>query len=207
MTQVVDRIRIKDKVAGIAESLLLVDRSLSGAESMSLELVAEIAIPVDSLETSSLFPHTPKELARFAKAFRTCGAVFVAQQPLGKSPNIFDRLHIVLDDEARDEDKGVGIVVGRIHGKLTTVVEETRSATSSRLEDLDVVLNIVDTARDRRDNAFGVVLGCFLPIGNLGIVGAVEVVATDGIEVVEGGNGKSGAAQSLIAVGDDEVVG
>ena len=174
---------------------------------MSLELVAEVAIPVDSLETSSLFPHTPKELARLAKSLRAGGAVFVAQQPLGKSPNIFDRLHVVLDDEARNEDEGIGIVVGRIHGKLASVVEETRSATSSRLEDLDIVLNIVDTARDRRDNAFGVVLGCLLPIGNLGIVGAVEVVATDGIEVVEGGNGKRRAAQCLIAVGDDEVVG
>ena len=185
MTEVVDGVRIEDKVAGIAESLLLVDRSLSGAESMSLELVAEIAIPVDSLETSSLFPHTPKELARFAKTFRAGGAVFVAQQPLGKSPKIFDRLHIVLDDEARNEDEGIGVVVGRIHGKLAAVVEESGSATACRLEDLDVVLNIMYTARDRRDNAFGVVLGSLLPIGNLGIVGTVEVVATDGIEVVE----------------------
>ena len=174
---------------------------------MSLELVAEIAIPVDSLETSSLFPHTPKELARFAKTFRTGGAVFVAQQPLGKSPNIFDRLHIVLDDEARDEDEGIGVVVGRIHGKLAAVVEESGSTTASRLEDLDVVLNVVNTTGDRRDNAFGVVLGCLLPIGDLGIVGAMKVVATDSIEVVERGNGKSGATQSLVAVGDDEVVG
>ena len=174
---------------------------------MSLELVAEVAIPVDSLEASTFLPHTPKELARLAKAFRTCGAVFVAQQPLGKSPNIFDRLHIVLDDEARDEDEGIGVVVGRIHGKLAAVVEESGSTTASRLEDLDVVLNVVNTTGDRRDNAFGVVLGCLLPIGDLGIVGAMKVVATDSIEVVERGNGKSGATQSLVAVGDDEVVG
>ena len=85
MTEVVDGIGIEDKVAGIAECLLLVDRCLSGAEGVGLELVAEIAIPVDSLEASTFLPHTPKELARFAKAFRTGGAVFVAQQPLGKS--------------------------------------------------------------------------------------------------------------------------
>ena len=64
----------------------------------------------------------------------------------------------------------------------------------------------MDTIGDRRDNAFGVVLGCLLPIGDLGIVGTVEVVATDSIEVVERGNGKSRATQSLIAVGDDEVI-
>ena len=160
---------------------------------MSLELIAEIAIPVDSLETSSLLPHTPKEFTRLAIAFRVSGAVFVFQKPHGKLAHVLDRLHVVLDDEARNEDESIGIVVGWIHGKLTTVVEETRSTTSGGLKDFDIVLDVMNTARDRRNNTLGVVLGRLLPISHLGIVSTVEVVASHSVKVVERSDGESRA--------------
>ena len=160
------------------------------------KLVSKVSVPFDSLKTSTLLPHPPEELASLTVTFRVGALVPIGKQPLCKPSLIIHLFHIVLDKEARNEQKGISIVILLVHCKLTLLVEESRITFACALEYFKVVLLISNTTRNRRNHTLRIVLWRFLPICHLRIVSAVKVTTTDGIKVLEGRNSKCRASDS-----------
>ena len=103
LLQIINRVGVKDQITRVAESIFLIHWCLGSTEGMGSKLVAEVSVPLDSLKAGSLLPHSPEELSCLSVALRVGTLILVFQKPFGKGSFALHFLHIVLDEEARDE--------------------------------------------------------------------------------------------------------
>ena len=173
---------------------------------MGGKLVSVVSVPFYRLKASTLLPHSPEELSGLTITLRTRASVSVLQKPLGKCSSVLYRSHILFDEETRNKEERISIIILWVHCQLALVVEETRVTSTGTLEYLHVVFQWVDTTGYRRNHTLRIMLWCLLPIGYLRIVGAVEVATTHRIEVLEGCYRQRTSSDSLHTIRYLEIV-
>ena len=204
---VVYRIRIEYQSTRVSERIFLINRSLGSTCSMGGKLVSVVSVPFYRLKASTLLPHSPEELSCLTITLRTGTSVSVLQKPLGKCSSVLYRSHILFDEETRNKEERISIIILWVHCQLALVVEETRVTSTGTLEYLHVVFQWVDTTGYRRNHTLRIMLWCLLPIGYLRIVGAVEVATTHRIEVLEGCNRQRTSSDCLHTIRYLKIVG